>query len=348
MLYDMFFRCGVAVFTAYLSAFAFKRLAFKWDILDCPTEKRKVHDQAIPLLGGASIVLGVLVALLLCTHCSWRIAILLLAAFGVFAVNLADDARGLSARVRFFVESVLALIVIIFADARISFLPPGFLGDTAEIIITWIWFVGITNAVNYLDGLDGLASGLSMIAAIFFASMLLYTRQHDLGLTALVLAGAVLGFIPHNFPKATMFLGDAGSTFLGFMLAGLGVMGDWATYDAVRIAAPVLVLGVPIFDMTFTTITRIMDDKVHNIKEWLAYAGRDHFHHLLIELGFSRKEAVVFIWSTCVVLGMTALLVRKSRDVAGVVAILQGALVLAMIGVLLRVGKNKQSGWHKD
>lgn len=347
MLYDIFFRCGVAVFTAYLSAFAFKRLAFKWNVLDVPHEERKVHKDATPLLGGAAIVLAVLVALVLCAHCSARITMLVFAAFGVFLVNLVDDARGLSARLRFFVESVLALFVIIFADARISFLPAGFLGDSAEIIITWVWFVGITNAVNYLDGLDGLASGLSIVAAVFFAGMLLYTNQHDLGLVALVVAGATLGFLPHNFPKGTMFLGDAGSTFLGFILAGLGVMGDWASYDAVRIAAPVLVLGVPIFDMTFTTITRMYDGKIHNLKEWLAYAGRDHFHHLLIELGFSRKEAVVFIWSTCVVLGMTALLVRKSRDVAGLVAIAQGALILAMIGVLLRVGKHKQSGWNK-
>jgi UDP-GlcNAc:undecaprenyl-phosphate GlcNAc-1-phosphate transferase len=346
MLQRIFFCVVMAAVATFVSSFMFRRLAFSTGILDQPAD-RKIHADAIPLLGGASIVTGVVLPLVLSGIVrNPQVAFLLGCGVVVFAVNLIDDARGLSARLRFAVEVAVALVMIFGVDARISFLPQGVIFDTIEVLLTVIWFVGLTNAVNYLDGMDGLASGLAGIAASFFAFMLLYTNQLGLGLLALVVAASSFGFLPHNFPRARMFLGDAGSTFLGFMLAGIGALGGWAQFDIVRIAAPVLVLGVPIFDMTFTTITRIATGKVHNVTEWLRYGGKDHFHHSLVDLGLSRRTAVMFIWLVAFALGLSGVMVRGAYTVVGIVTLLQAMMIFLIIGILIVVGNQKQSGWH--
>jgi len=346
MLQPVLFYAVTAFISAFLSAFLFRRVAFMTGILDQPAD-RKIHAAAIPLLGGAAILTGVLLPLSLMGGLRDReVALLLSTGAIVFIVNLIDDARGLSARLRFVIEVALALVLIFGADARISFLPQGFIFDAIEVLLTVIWFVGLTNAVNYLDGMDGLASGLAGIAASFFAFMLLYTNQLPLGFLALAIAAASLGFLPHNFPKAGMFLGDAGSTFIGFMLAGIGAMGGWAQFDMVRIAAPVLVLGVPIFDMTFTTIKRIATGKVHNVTEWLRYSGKDHFHHSLVDLGLSRRTAVMFIWLVAFALGLSGVMVRGAYTLVGIVTLLQAMMIFWIIGILIVVGNQKQTGWH--
>jgi UDP-GlcNAc:undecaprenyl-phosphate GlcNAc-1-phosphate transferase len=145
-----------------------------------------------------------------------------------------------------------------------------------------------------------------------------------------------------------MFMGDAGSTFLGFMLAGIGAMGNWAEYDAVRLAAPVLVMGVPIFDMTFTTIMRIAEGKVHSVGEWLHYSGKDHFHHSLVDLGLSKTTAVIAIWLVCVVLGLNAIVVRGAHTLEGILMLLQAVFIFTIIGIVIVAGRKRQSGWHLE
>ena len=226
-------------------------------------------------------------------------------------------------------------------------MPSGIWGDTAEVVLTVVWFVGMLNAINYLDGMNGLAAGISMVSFSLFAFMLIYTREYALGFLCVAGAGVCLGFLPHNFPKAKMFMGDAGSTFLGFLLAGIGATGNWASNDVVRLAAPVLVLAVPIFDMTYTTVMRIKEDKIHNVVEWLQYAGRDHFHHTLVDLGLSKKQAVMFIWLTSLAMGLGGVLVRGGTAEQGLLTIAQAVLVFGMVGILLAVGKRRQSGWEK-
>ena len=348
MIQEITVKIVVAFVMAYLSGFLFKWLSFKVGLVDAPDPSRKVHSNAMPLLGGACIFVGVLCGLSFCVGLSPRIVILLAGCTVVFILNVIDDAKGLSAKLRLFIEIAVALAIIILADAKISFLPSGFWGDAGEVFITLIWFVGLTNALNCMDGLDGLAGGIVIIASLFFGGILLYTQQVELGVVAFVLVGATCGFMLHNFPKAKMFLGDSGSTFLGFMLAGFGVMGNWAGHDVVRLAAPILILGVPIFDMMFTTVMRIRDDKVHNIIEWMKYTGKDHFHHSLIDIGFTKKTAVYFIWLVCVVLGLSGVLVRKNMDLEAWVTLFQAALIFLMIGALLVIARRKRSGWERE
>ena len=217
-------------------------------------------------------------------------------------------------------------------------------GDAGEIILTLIWVIGITNAFNYLDGIDGLAAGIAAISALFFSIICHQTNQVGLGLASIVLAASCLGFLPHNFKKAKIFLGSAGSTFIGFTLAAIAIMGTWAEDNIVKLAVPILVLGVPIFDMVFTTVTRIKDRKVSTIVEWLKYAGKDHFHHHLIDLGLHPVETILFIYFVEISFCISAIMVSNEKAIIGALSIFHASIIFAGIAVLMVIGKRKRKG----
>src|SRR4029434_1957036 len=156
---------------------------------------------------------------------------------------------------------------------------PGF--AWINVLLTILWFVTVTNAVQFLDGMDGLAAGLGVIAGIFFSITALQTEQRYLMYLSAALVGACLGFLPYNFRpgRAQIFLGDSGATSIGFSLAGLAVMGEWAEGDPIiALLTPSLILGVPLFDIGFVGIARVMEGKVHALHEWLAQNRRQRDH----------------------------------------------------------------------
>ena len=237
--------------------------------------------------------------------------------------------------------------MIIGFGEHISFLPNNLWGYSGEVILTLIWIVGITNALNFLDGIDGLAAGFTAISALGFSVISYLTNQPELGLVALVLAAGCIGFLPYNFKQAKIFLGDAGSTFIGFTLAGIAVLGDWASDSVIRLTIPILILGVPIFDMIFTTIMRIKEKKISTPLEWLNYTGKDHFHHRLVDLGLRPMSAVFFIYFVTVALGINAIIISYAKETfAGILAILQASIIFGAIAVLMVVGKRRRSGWN--
>jgi UDP-GlcNAc:undecaprenyl-phosphate GlcNAc-1-phosphate transferase len=257
----------------------------------------------------------------------------------IFIVGLIDDAKGLSAGFRIFVQLVAATLLVA-NDLKISFLPNSWWGDLLEIVITYVWILGITNAFNYLDGVDALCGGIAVIAAFFFAVVLAGTGQHKLLVLCLGIMGACLGFIPHNVKRAKMFLGDSGSMMLGFLLAGISLIGNFAAGDILKITVPILILGVPIFDMIFTTIMRIKEKKVRNVVQWFEYAGRDHFHHYLMDLGLRGGGTVIFIFLVNVTLGISAYLISKSTNVVdGVLMLFKSSMTFALIAVLMVLGR---------
>jgi UDP-GlcNAc:undecaprenyl-phosphate GlcNAc-1-phosphate transferase len=339
--------------TAFLTAFAvtflasplLRRLALYVGVVDAPSG-RKLQKEPVPLLGGVAVYLGVLAVFLIHAGQIKPLAPLLLGASLIFFVSLWDDKAELSARLRIFVQLVAATLLI-GAGLRISFLPNNPVWDAVEVLITLAWILGITNAFNYLDGADALCSGVGAIAAFFYTVVLFMTNQPGLLFLTAAIAGACVGFIPHNLKRAKMFLGDAGSMFIGFMLAGVSLIGDWASEDIVKISIPILILGVPIFDMTFTTIMRTAEGKIHNLVEWLEYAGRDHFHHYLMDLGLKSGGAVMFIWMVNISLGMTAFLITRASDpLYGVMAILSGMITFALIAVLMVLGRRLHNKMH--
>ncbi|MBN2119678.1 MAG: undecaprenyl/decaprenyl-phosphate alpha-N-acetylglucosaminyl 1-phosphate transferase [Candidatus Omnitrophica bacterium] len=327
----------------FLVTFIVRNIASCLDIVDKPSA-RKVHKSPVPLLGGLCIYIGFITGLMLNPNPTGNLKLILMGASIIFLMGLIDDIRKLSAKLRLVVQMAASLIVI-FGGIRLTFLPRGFLGNFTEMFITLVWLVGVTNAFNYLDGLDGLACGSAIINTFYFWLLFYVTRQINLSVIPLILLSACLGFLPHNFRRAKIFLGDAGSMFLGFMLAGISVAGNWAQDSVIKIAIPILILGVPIFDMTFTTIVRIKEGKIKNLVEWLKYAGKDHFHHYLVYLGFPPLGAVLFIWTCTFFLGISAIMLGNDRAWEGILTLFQACVIFAIIGILIVVGRKRRSGW---
>lgn len=322
----------------------FKRLAIRFNILDMPSE-RKVHKKPTPLLGGLVVYIGVMLGFLFSYKNLNFLSGVLISATIIFIIGLIDDIRGLSAQFRI-IGQFIATLIIISLGVRLSFLPNNIWGNIGEIILTLIWVIGITNALNYLDGIDGLAAGIAAISLFFFSIISYQTRQFGISLASLIIMASCLGFLPHNFKRAKIFLGDAGSTFIGFMLASIAVIGNWAEDNIVKISVPILILGIPIFDMVFTTVMRIAEGKISTIIEWLKYGGKDHFHHRLINLGLSPIEAVIFIYFVNVSFGISAIMVSNERGMVGILSILHASIVFAGIAILMVIGKRRRSGWE--
>ena len=338
----------IAFIAVCLGAPLFRRFAVKQGILDIPSH-RKVHTHPVPLFGGMAIFAGVLMAFLMYPESLRQLWVILAGAAVMLYMGALDDMKGLSAKLRIGIQLLVSALVIL-AGNRVSFLPATWWGNVAEFLVTMMWLVGVTNAFNYLDGLDGLASGSAVLNFFALFAILYGTNQFTLGLACAIFAGACLGFLPHNFRRDNkMFLGDAGSMFLGFTLAGMAIVGNWANDNSVRLFIPILVMGVPIFDMIFTTIMRVKEQKVTNIVEWLRYGGKDHFHHYLVDLGLSRRGAVVFIYCLTCSLGLSAYMVSNDSVFEGILTLLQASIIFGVIGLLIVMGKKRRvSGWELD
>ncbi|MFH1062874.1 MAG: MraY family glycosyltransferase [Candidatus Omnitrophota bacterium] len=333
----------IAFLITYLSTPFFRKMALSMKIVDIPNQK-KIHTNPTPLLGGLAIYLGVVGSFFFFATSFRALAPIFICATIILYMGTYDDIKGLSARLRLFIQILLALILIL-NGVRITFLPHNVWGNIGEILVTVIWIVGVTNAYNYLDGLDGLATGSAILNFLCFFVILYNTNQYALGLAIAIIIGSCLGFLPYNFlRKKRMFLGDAGSTFIGFCLACIAIQGDWAGDNLVRLSIPILILGVPIFDMIFTTVMRIKEQKIKNIIEWLKYGGKDHFHHYLVDLGLSQKGAVLFIYYITFSLGLSAIMVSNDSAIEGVMTIMQSSIIFGVIGVLIVLGKKH----HKD
>ncbi|MCX5708995.1 MAG: MraY family glycosyltransferase [Candidatus Omnitrophica bacterium] len=322
-----------------------RKLAFKFEILDYPGG-RKIHKHVTPLLGGLGIYLAVMVALISADGAMGLILPILIGSTLIFVLGLIEDVQGLSAQIRFVAQLIITLGMIFIGGLRIEFLPNNSWGNIVEVVLTIFWLVGLTNAYNYLDGLDGLAAGSAVINLFFFLVILYNTGQYSLGILAISLIGGCLAFLPYNLDKKNkIFLGEAGSTFLGFTLASLALQGSWAHDSMVRLFIPILILGVPIFDMVFTTIMRIKEEKVKNIVEWLEYGGKDHFHHYLVDAGLAPLGAVFFIYAINLSLGISSVMLSNDTVIEGLLSLYQAAIIFGVIATLMVVGKRHRSGW---
>jgi len=316
---------------AILTALAI-RISFLTRTLDMPSG-RKAHAEPTPLLGGFAVTAAFGISLLVSFHYSLPMKAVGLAGFFIWIIGFIDDRWGLPAKVKLFAQFVAVGILLAFG-VHVTFLPPTWWGDSLEYVITALWVVGITNAVNFLDGMDGLAVGMSAIIAGFLALVALQTGQYYFSIVALALFGSCLGFLPFNFRpgrNARIFLGDSGATFLGFMLASAAILGEWAADDTAAIIVPLVLLSVPIFDMTLTTIIRFGTGKVRTIGEWLAFAGRDHLHHRLAGLGIGRTTAVIVVWALTFFVGISAVMLTHVQGVFALMMLLQVGILFGFV-----------------
>ncbi|WP_239489514.1 hypothetical protein [Luteitalea sp. TBR-22] len=310
----------VVVFTPLV-----KRIAAQTGMVAVPKADRW-HRTHIPLMGGVGIVVASVVAVLVGHPTSMPVWVLLSCATGLAVVGFVDDVRVLKPQTKLFLQIFAAGVMTVVG------LQFQFTGIVAlDMLITLVWLVGITNALNLLDNMDGLAAGIAAIVAAFRLSFFLADGSAEGVLLSSVLLGACLGFLVFNFNPASIFMGDTGSLFLGFMVAGLSLVGGWpyARGTTLVLVLPVLVVLVPIFDTTFVTVARILAGRP------VSQGGRDHTSHRLVALGMSEKQAVLTLYGLAIAGGGIAWFsYRQGLSYGAVLAILL-VLGTALLGIFL-------------
>ena len=310
--------------------------ALRLGIIDRPDD-RKRHARPTPKLGGVAIYAAMVGALAANSILLRGMEAIVIASTMMLAVGLLDDWRGVPAAWRLLIQ-LTAVGVVVTAGQQLTLFPQTLLGQTANIALTALWIVGITNAFNFFDGLDGLAGGLTIIIAGFMGLIAFQTRQPLLGWMTVALVGASLGFLLYNWRwrrPAMIFLGDGGASFIGFLLACLAVAGDWSTRDPlVSISNPLLIFGVLIFDMVHITVARLVTGRVRTFREWIDYVGTDHLHHRLLRLFGRPAMAVWFILLLNLALGLSAIEVRDATLTEALLLIVQAVIILILVTLL--------------
>lgn len=313
------------------------RLGIRWGLVDRPSE-RKIHAAPIPRVGGLAVYLGFVGAILINSILEdWMVAILLAGSL-LLVVGIVDDARGLPAWLRLGVQ-LLGAGMVIYTGKMLTLFPPGPFGTTINVLLTFLWIVGITNAFNFFDGMDGLAAGMAMLMAFFMGIVAYETNQPGLAWLAVAVIGSSLGFFFYNFRldrgEALIFLGDGGATFLGFTLACLAVKGEWADNNPiVSFSNPLLIFGVLIYDMIHITVERIRTGKVASVKQWIDYVGQDHLHHRFARLLGNKRASVELIFALVTVLGLAAIVLRKAGTTEAILLLAQAALIVIIITIV--------------
>ena len=332
-----------AVFSAAISFFMtppVKKFAEKVGAIDIPRDGRRVHDHPIPRMGGLAIFLGFVLSVLVFVDMTTPIMGMLVGAVIIAAMGAVDDIVNLNAWVKFGVQIVAALVAIrsgivfnvisnpiLFSET--TFIPIGYL----TVPLTVIWIVGCTNAVNLIDGLDGLAVGVSAISSLTMLVVALFVAEPNVALILAALTGACLGFIPFNLNPAKIFMGDVGSQLLGFVLATVSIMGMFKFHAIIPFLVPVLALSVPLADTVFAFFRRI----VHRQSPF--HADKGHFHHRLLAMGLNQKQAVAVLYAISAVLGLFAVLLAGTYTAVRIICLV--LVFIISIGVWFFVFRKK-------
>jgi UDP-GlcNAc:undecaprenyl-phosphate/decaprenyl-phosphate GlcNAc-1-phosphate transferase len=324
-----------------------RQYALKSGIVDRPSEARKIHREPVAYLGGVAIFVAFAATALAFIPVTRQFVALLLGCGVMVVVGVIDDKRGLSPWVKLAWQFVAAGIALAGGIGITSITSPfgGVIdltwGRTAFDILGWqfhimpiantlslLWMVGLANTINFLDGLDGLAGGVSGIAAVIMFALAVgpHVNQPVVALLAIILAGAALGFLPHNFYPARIFMGDSGAYFLGLVLAMLSI------YSGAKLATAALVLGVPIVDSLWAVVRRL----AHRTSPFRA--DRRHFHHLLLDAGLSQRQAVLILYVIVGGFGSLALVIGSfSKFVVLVMLVLLTMLAILMLPISSRL-----------
>ncbi|MEX0663508.1 MAG: MraY family glycosyltransferase [Acidimicrobiia bacterium] len=305
------------------------RLAMRWGVLDQPGE-HKSHDSAVPYLGGVAMVTGLSIAVVVAAVLrppesgAGELAAIVGIALLLSLVGLADDLRGLGFAPRIVIE-VAAGVAVWAVNAGVELTR----SDAGDLILTVVWVVGITNAFNLLDNMDGLSAGVAALGAGSCFIIAVANGQFLIGGLSAATAGCALGFLRHNFPPARIYMGDAGSLYLGFLLAYLAIKLRFDAPEDITFLVPILVLGVPILDTTLVTVSRLLHRRSP------LRGGKDHLSHRLVKLGLPVRGAVGTIYVAAASVGIVALVVsRIDRTSAYVLAgLVVGIAAIVAVGL---------------
>lgn len=308
------------IISYYLTPFAIK-FAIKRDLIDNPKkDDRRVHKIPVPRVGGLAMVFAMLITLTLIYISSFyikeisldsRMVGYILGAAVIATMGFIDDVKDMRAKYKFVFQMVAATIVYVFGISVVGVKIPFIYNNIIDFgifayPITVVWILGITNAVNLIDGLDGLAAGISSISASALLFIFIATgAPMEAIIITLILVGVTAGFLPYNFNPAKTFMGDVGANFLGFTLATVAILGSAKGYTIFAIVAPIIVLGVPIFDMLFAIVRRLIKG------QGIMTADKDHIHHRLLRSGMSHKQVVLSLYIATSLLGIIAVAIAK-------------------------------------
>jgi UDP-GlcNAc:undecaprenyl-phosphate GlcNAc-1-phosphate transferase len=327
--FNIYVMCAATFAVALIVCLLFtplvRRMAFKVGAFDQPDGDRRVHVEPTPRLGGIAIYLSFMLSLFVILNIALNnnlvivrflsdrdLAHIIGLLFGgtlMMGVGLWDDIMHMSPQRKFAAQFVVALIATVLYGFTIYHLKIPFIGpvDLAwfGIPFSLFWYLGMVNAINFLDGLDGLVAGYTAIACVSLAIVSIMHGQYLVAIIASTLAGSALGFLPYNYNPARIFMGDSGALFIGFVLASIGVMGTEKEAVAISLAVPLLVLALPILDTASVIVRRIRN------RTPVFAADREHMHHRLLDLGLSQRQAVMLFYAVGGLLGAAAIAISR-------------------------------------
>ena len=334
----------VALVVALVATPVVKSLATRMGAVDVPKDNRRMHDHPIPRMGGLAIFLGFILSVLIFVEITPQLRGMLLGAVVIVVLGIFDDIYNLRAGFKFGVQIVAALIAALSGNIIESLSNPNIFSSDPYWELGWlaipatvIWIVAITNAVNLIDGLDGLACGVSTISSMTLLVIALVVSEGQVAILMAALAGACIGFLPYNMNPAKIFMGDTGSTFLGFILAVVSIQGLFKFYTIISFAVPFLMLGLPIFDTCFAFIRRIAHGQSP------MHADRSHVHHRLIDMGFNQKQAVAVLYVISAILGLSAVVLTTSGPVKAMLLLLALCAAGAVSGRIFLYNNERKS-----
>lgn len=325
----------VAFFTTLVTTPMVRSLASRFGVLDHPGEV-SMHTEPMPRMGGVAVFLGFTLSALL--FCDYEVVRgILVGGTIILLIGLLDDIMGLPATVK-----LLFIVVATYILSHYGVMLVLFKSYHLNLFITILWITFVVSAFNAADTMNGLACGLAFIAAMGYFLVAYQAYQWQWSFLALAVMGSTLAFLRYNFNNASIFLGDSGSFFLGFILAVLGVMGEWSTHPVKACVVPMLILSVVNADMVYTVVRRYRQGITHSLYEVIAFRGKDHLPHKLVSLGLSPMWAVLFMYllSLCVVIG--AVVLRNARPLDAVLLLIQFSFIFLLVIWLLSVGNRER------
>ncbi len=336
----------VATIICFLMTPVVIKLAKRFGFMDIPKDNRRMHNKPIPLSGGLAMYITLVVSILIFVKLGYislstEIIGLIVGSSVIVVSGLIDDKVGLSPKKKI-VFQLVAGICLVLGGVRIDFFNNPFgVGDPfiyikyLSIPITLFWITGITNTINLIDGLDGLAAGVSMICSISLMCIAYKFGFTEVTIIAAILAGACLGFLPFNFNPAKIFMGDTGALFLGFVLSYISIEGVMKSVVALTIIVPVIILGVPVFDTAFAMIRRKLSGKS------MVEADKGHLHHRLLAMGLSQRQTVIVLYTISIIFGVLANVISRFSSNQGLIVSIIIFIVIIALGFMTGMFKTK-------
>lgn len=336
---ELAIRLLITIAAGFIISFAatpiVKAFAQRVGAMDVPNDERRVHNHPIPRMGGLAIFLGFLLSVLLFTPINAQFRGILLGCVIIVATGAVDDIVSLNPWAKLGLQFLAALVAVLHGVEINVLANPIFWSETDHLVlggfaipITLLWIVGITNSVNLIDGLDGLAVGVSAISSLTMLVIALLVSDASVALALAALVGACLGFMPYNMNPAKIFMGDTGSLLLGYVLATLSILGLFKFYAVVSFAVPLLAIAIPLLDTIFAFFRRLLRGQSP------MHADRGHFHHRLIDMGLNQKQAVAVLYLISALLGLVAVVLTTSDELKVFILVL-GFAICALLWVFV-------------